>query len=84
MPTVILGDFNEWSRRRGLEPLAAMFDIIAPGRTYHASRPMAALDRMAVNGGTKVVAKGVQRLSGARRASDHLPIWADLDLGAGT
>jgi len=82
MPTVILGDFNEWSPRQGLEALAD-YAVVAPGHTYHASRPVAALDRLALSRDIRLVHKGVQRLSGARRASDHLPIWADLDLGAG-
>ena len=43
---LMLGDYNEWSQRRGLEPLGD-FAVHAPGRTFHAARPIAALDRIA-------------------------------------
>lgn len=78
MPTLILGDFNEWARTRGLEPLLARFELLTPGRTYHASRPVAALDRIAFSAECRIVDAGVQRMGPARRASDHLPIWADI------
>ncbi|MEP5759424.1 MAG: endonuclease/exonuclease/phosphatase family protein, partial [Litoreibacter sp.] len=46
-PTAVLGDFNEWSQRRGLEPLTG-FEVHAPGLSFHAARPVAALDRIAI------------------------------------
>lgn len=75
---VILGDFNEWSVDKGLEPLAKNYTVHAPGRTYHAARPIAALDRIAVTAGLAVGDAGVVQDKLTRRASDHLPIWADL------
>lgn len=75
---IVLGDFNEWSNTRGLEPLADRFDIHAPGRSFHASRPVAALDRIAVTKSTLLHDAGVDEGPIARRASDHLPVWADL------
>jgi endonuclease/exonuclease/phosphatase family metal-dependent hydrolase len=77
-PTVILGDFNEWSRRQGLDPLKDAFDIHAPGRSFHASRPIAALDRIAFTQALALRDAGVVETELSRRASDHLPIWADL------
>ena len=77
-PTVILGDFNEWSAHRGLDPLRATFDILAPGRSFHAARPMAALDRIALTEGLEMRDAGVMETVLSRRASDHLPIWADV------
>ncbi|MFA5580943.1 MAG: endonuclease/exonuclease/phosphatase family protein [Paracoccaceae bacterium] len=77
-PTVILGDFNEWSRNRGLEALEQGFTTYAPGRSFHASRPVAALDRVALGDGFQLYDAGVIETPLARRASDHLPIWADL------
>jgi endonuclease/exonuclease/phosphatase family metal-dependent hydrolase len=75
---VIAGDFNEWSAHKGLEPLAVRFQIHSPGQTFHASRPMAALDRFALSQGLELYNAGVAQDALARRASDHLPIWSDL------
>lgn len=80
MPTVILGDFNEWSARRGLEPLAGAFMLHAPGRSFHAARPIAALDRIALDPQITLSDAGVVNTTLARAASDHLPIWADITL----
>lgn len=77
-PTAILGDFNEWSRRRGLSPLAHQFCIHSPGRSFHAARPVAALDRIALSEELKLVDAGVAKTKAAKLASDHLPIWADV------
>ncbi|WP_370402499.1 endonuclease/exonuclease/phosphatase family protein [Sulfitobacter sp. JB4-11] len=76
--TVIAGDFNEWSNRRGLEPLAGRFNVHAPGRSFHARRPVAALDRIAISHGIEMRDGGVEEGRLAKRASDHLPVWADI------
>ena len=76
MPTLILGDFNEWSNARGLEPLLRDYEVHAPGRSFHAARPVAALDRIAANRGFELHDAGVVETKKSRRASDHLPIWA--------
>ncbi|MCR8725853.1 endonuclease/exonuclease/phosphatase family protein [Frigidibacter sp. ROC022] len=80
MQTVILGDFNEWSTDRGLEPLHDLFEVHAPGRSYHASRPVAALDRLALGQGVELRDAGVVETQLSRLASDHLPVWADVAL----
>jgi endonuclease/exonuclease/phosphatase family metal-dependent hydrolase len=77
-PTVILGDFNEWSNNQGMEPLTG-FEVHAPGRTFHAARPVAALDRIALRGGLTLRRAGVERTRETRVASDHLPVWAEVD-----
>lgn len=76
----ILGDFNEWRTTGGLNPLQAHFEIHAPGHSFHAARPFAALDRIALSPGLELRDAGVHRSRLARRASDHLPIWADVIL----
>lgn len=77
-PRVVLaGDFNEWSPHKGLEVLDT-FEVHAPGHSFHAARPIAALDRIAVSSGLSVRAAGVVQEGLARHASDHLPIWADI------
>lgn len=78
--TVIAGDFNEWSQHKGLEPLEHGFDVHAPGRTFHARRPMAALDRFALSEGIQLRDAGVEQGALAKVSSDHLPIWADIDV----
>ena len=78
--TVIAGDFNEWSPRIGFDILEHAFDVISPGRSFHASRPIAPLDRFAVGRDLRVIGVGVFAQGEARRASDHLPVWMDLDL----
>lgn len=73
LPTAILGDFNEWSPEHGLEPLTD-FEVHAPGRTYHASRPVAALDRIACGAGVELTDASVVENRMTRVASDHLPV----------
>ena len=77
-PTVLGGDLNEWSERVGLGRLARRFTIHAPGRSFHARRPVAALDRIATGPGLVIEESGVWHEQPAPAASDHLPIWADL------
>ena len=77
MPTVVLGDFNEWSDETGLEPLVG-FDVHAPGRSYHAARPVAALDRIAIDKASEMRDAGVVETRETRVASDHLPVWGSL------
>jgi len=76
--TAIAGDLNEWSVRKGLGPLHPAFRIISPGRTFPAARPIGPLDRVALGHGLKLLDAGVLDTSLARVASDHLPIWMDI------
>lgn len=76
--TVIAGDFNEWSNTKGLEPLKDRFTTYAPGRSFHARRPLAALDRFALSHGLELRDGGVEEGDIAKMASDHLPIWSDI------
>ncbi len=77
---VMAGDFNEWSSHKGFEPLADRFEVHSPGRSFHASRPIAGLDRFALSRGIEMRDAGVEQGALARVASDHLPIWADIAL----
>ncbi|XDA98878.1 endonuclease/exonuclease/phosphatase family protein [Sulfitobacter sp. LCG007] len=77
-PMVVAGDFNEWSLEVGLGRLARDFAIHAPGPSFHAAQPVAALDRIATNPMVQVLDMGVFRDTLSRKASDHLPIWAQL------
>lgn len=75
---VMIGDMNEWAKTRGFEPLKARFTLHSPGRSFHAARPIAALDRVALSHDLALEDAGVDEGPLARRASDHLPIWADV------
>ncbi len=79
-PTVIAGDFNEWRKRTGLEPLSEGYTVHTPGQSFHARRPVAALDRIALSHGIELRDAGVEQGALASRASDHLPIWADVEV----
>jgi len=79
LPTVLMGDLNEWSARGGvLRDFSHRCRLADCGRSFHARRPIAALDRIMVSRDLAVVASGVHRTACSRRASDHLPIWAEL------
>jgi endonuclease/exonuclease/phosphatase family metal-dependent hydrolase len=80
MPTAILGDFNDWSARGGAEALAPSFRLHAPGPSFPAARPVGALDRVALSPGLHLVTAGVHHGAPAMIASDHLPVWADVQI----
>lgn len=80
-PIVLCGDLNEWRPSHGcLRDFAAQHQDVPLGPTFHAKRPVGRLDRMFVGGGVRVEASGVHSSLTARTASDHLPIWARLQL----
>jgi endonuclease/exonuclease/phosphatase family metal-dependent hydrolase len=80
--TVLMGDLNEWSASGGcLRDFAQSFRFAECGRSFHSRRPIAQLDRIMVGGGLEIVACGAHYSPAARRASDHLPIWAGLEPG---
>jgi endonuclease/exonuclease/phosphatase family metal-dependent hydrolase len=79
MPAVLMGDLNEWSAQGGvLRDFAHHFRFADCGRSFHARRPIAQLDRIMTAPGLAVLDAGVHHSATARKASDHLPIWADL------
>jgi endonuclease/exonuclease/phosphatase family metal-dependent hydrolase len=78
-PTVLMGDLNEWSTHGGCLREFEKQHLFAPcGLSFHARRPIAALDRIMVTPDLEVLASGTHATAAAKRASDHLPIWADL------
>jgi endonuclease/exonuclease/phosphatase family metal-dependent hydrolase len=79
MPTVLMGDTNEWRTAAGcLNDLGRDFRIAPTGPSFHARHPVAPLDRIIVHKDLNIEAAGVHMSATARRASDHLPIWARL------
>lgn len=80
-PTVMMGDLNEWSRMSGcLRDFARHFAFADTGPSFHARRPIARLDRIMASSEWQIAACGVHASPAARKASDHLPIWAELTL----
>lgn len=85
IPTVMLGDLNEWrpGRRSSLRALEADFADARPGpATFPSRRPLLPLDR--ILGRPRGLVRGIEPHDSplARVASDHLPIKARLDLAA--
>ena len=79
LPTVLMGDLNEWTRSAGcLRDFGREFASVPTGPSFHARRPIGRLDRIFTRG-FRVVDCGVHASAIARRASDHLPIWAVLE-----
>jgi endonuclease/exonuclease/phosphatase family metal-dependent hydrolase len=78
-PTVLMGDLNEWSARGGcLRDFGAHHVFATCGRSFHARRPIAQLDRIMVSPNLEILGSGAHASATSRRASDHLPIWAEL------
>ncbi len=81
MPTVILGDFNQWGLGTGaMREFAGEWGQIAPGPSYPSRAPLARLDRIVHCGGWRCESAAVHHSALAAVASDHLPILADLAL----
>jgi len=79
MPTVLMGDLNEWSLHGGcIRDFAEGFHVAPTGRSYHSRRPVGCLDRIILTPDLHLVACGVHSSERARVASDHLPIWAKV------
>jgi len=80
-PTLIMGDFNEWSRQsRNLSALDAQFNLHTPGHSFPSSKPLVGLDKIALSRELSFENGGVHSCEAARKASDHMPIWADISL----
>ncbi len=78
MPTVMAGDFNEWSLRRGLGRLNADYRIVTPGPSFPSRYPALSLDRFVHSDDLMVSAEPVRRSKRGPHASDHLPIVAHI------
>lgn len=84
-PVVLLGDMNAWrnceATRTLEEELVGGREVTWP-RTFPASRPVLALDRIYARGG-QVSQIRAHVSAAARRASDHLPVVARLEIPTG-
>lgn len=79
LPTVMLGDLNEWHRDgTALAHFARDHHVASPGRSFPSRLPLFALDKIVINHDLHLVDSGVHDSALARKASDHLPVWARL------
>ncbi|PAX08524.1 endonuclease/exonuclease/phosphatase family protein [Sphingomonas lenta] len=79
-PTVMMGDLNDWSARSGcLRDFGAKFRIAPTGPSFHARRPVGRLDRIMISPELQLKDCGVHASAAARKASDHLPVWAVVE-----
>jgi endonuclease/exonuclease/phosphatase family metal-dependent hydrolase len=81
-PVIVAGDFNDvWGTlgRTLLEP-AGFRGLVRPILTFPAFAPLRALDSIYVRGDIEFVRVFRARASESLRASDHLPLVADLEL----
>ncbi len=80
--TVVLGDFNEWRPMAVcLRPLRDALGSAPAPRSYPAHRALLKLDRVWVRPRERLLRVEAHRSASARRASDHLPVLARIDLG---
>ena len=84
-PTVLMGDFNQWSARAGSMrefegARRGAWQALVPGRSFPSRQPVAPLDRIVLSREWQLRALGVHHSALAARASDHLPVWAVVAL----
>ncbi len=81
-PVILLGDMNAWRRckaTRTLEQELVGEEEVTWPRTFPAARPVLALDRVYARG-AKIDEIEAHGTAAARRASDHLPVVARIQL----
>lgn len=81
IPTILMGDFNQWSDRGALSEFAFHHHrIIKTPNSFHTTKPVAQLDRIIVSHDISVEDQGAHSSAASLKASDHLPIWAKLNI----
>ena len=87
LPTVIVGDFNDWRNTLGNATLASkgFRQVTTPTsrfRSFPSWLPVGGLDKMFMSEGMQSNQARVVRTSLAREASDHLPVVVDFTISA--
>lgn len=81
VPTVLMGDFNQWGRNRGaLGEFDGGWTVLPIGASFPSRRPLAPLDRIVTSPGWRCEEADVHHSALASVASDHLPVRARLSL----
>ncbi len=82
-PTVLLGDFNQWGRARGvMRDLGEPWRAAPTGASFPSRRPLAPLDRIVHSPEWTCIDAATHHSALAVQASDHLPVKATLALVA--
>lgn len=79
-PAVLMGDMNAWRKCKGSQELEESLNLhenVEWPASFPAGRPMLALDRI-YSRGTDVLEVANHDSPAARKASDHLPVVADV------
>lgn len=89
MPTVILGDFNDWLPfspvvRLLSRSLGRHIGAVRRIPTFPSRLPLLALDRILVNDRVRLRSVRVPATPLARTASDHRPLVAEVEIAPGT
>lgn len=81
LPTVIMGDFNQWGRATGaMREFSDRWTVVTPGKSYPSRQPVATLDRIVASRHWSCVEAEVHHTGLSAVASDHLPVVAKLAL----
>lgn len=83
MPTVLVGDLNEWRPYGGVAFSHRRFGVVFEGpakATFPSRWPILPLDRVVTTKGAQVVSADVLDGPGIRLASDHRPLRAKVSL----
>jgi endonuclease/exonuclease/phosphatase family metal-dependent hydrolase len=79
--TVLMGDLNEWSPHGGcLREFGRGWRVLSCGHSFPSRRPVAQLDRIIISQDWRILESRVHHSALAARGSDHLPIYAKLEL----
>ena len=76
---LMMGDFNDW-HGRVRSTLTTLIPTHTMQKTFPSWRPMLNLDRIYCRPGKALLRSWID--ASARRASDHLPVFAEVDLAA--
>lgn len=81
LPTLLLGDFNEWFPwARGRRRLVERFGAIPLPKTFPTGFPVFALDHVWVRPRRLLLSLSTEKTPLTRQASDHLPVLATVRL----
>ncbi|MEO6610021.1 MAG: endonuclease/exonuclease/phosphatase family protein [Aestuariivirga sp.] len=82
LPTIMLGDFNEWRRvkRSALAVLEPVFGSLPVLPSFPSRLPLLPMDRMLDWPPNLITHFGIHNTPLARMASDHLPLVAEVNL----
>lgn len=79
IPSILMGDLNAWTNNgRAIREFERYHRCASCGPSFHTRRPVATLDRIFVSDHFDITDSGVHTSPVAKRASDHLPVWARL------